>query len=276
MKGRLRTALGTVLYKTNKDFLRDFIRSVKWQSDQEFDLLIVNDNAEISDLACLNDCIKNNILITNAGKGSLPYQNRIDLLKIAKKKQYELLVLLDFDDLMYANRISEYKQQFDRDYTFFYNDLKTNTGEKVFRVLPENVFWGDILESNFLGLSNTGINMGQLEMPFIDSLSAGSTFVFDWYMYERILLENKKGKRINHSWTEYRIYENNIAGIHQDIRKEILVKREHYALLKDFHDIYRYLYKRYLQLDFDNGIRVKDHNGYWWENIKLLEENKSK
>ena len=276
MKKNLTTAVGTVLYKADKEILQDFIKSVNWQSDQGFDLLVVNDNAETSDLEYLSQHVENNLLISDACKDSLPYQNRIDLLRMAKKDQYDLLILIDFDDLMNTDRIYEYKRQYDSDHAFFYNNLKISTGETVFNSLPETVKWGDVLESNFLGLSNTGINLEKLDMPFIDSLSEGNTPVFDWYLYERILLENKTGKRIDHTWTEYKIYENNIAGIHQSARKEIEVKREHYALLKDYHEIYVYLYKQYSQIDSsdkDDKIKETFHNGYWWENIKLLERN---
>lgn len=271
MKKKLKIAVGTVLYKADKEMLQDFVKSVNWQDDQGFDLLVVNDNAMESDLKFLNTHIENRLLISDADKDSLPYQNRIDLLRLAKKNRYDLLILIDFDDLMSVNRIYEYKRQYDSKYAFFYNNLKLSTGETVFKVLPKTVKWGDILESNFLGLSNTGINLEKLDVTFIDSLSAGNTVVFDWYLYERILLNNKIGKRIDHTWTEYRIYEKNIAGIQQDVEKEILVKREHYALLKDFHEIYHHLYGRYMQTDSDNMIRKPPYNGYWWENIKLLE-----
>lgn len=271
MKGHLKTAVGTVIYKADKEFLRDFVESVNRQSDREFDLLIINDNADISDLEYLKDRIENNCMILDAGNDSLPYQNRIDLIRMAKRYRYKLLVLIDYDDIMNADRIYEYRRQYDGNYAFFYNNLKVRAGGTVFKTLPETAEWGDILESNFLGLSNTGINLEQLEMTFIDSLSVGNTSVFDWYMYERILLENKKGKRVDHTWTEYRIYENNIAGINQDIEKEILVKREHYALLEDFHEIYRCLCKRYSQLNNKDIVKKACNNGYWWENIKLLE-----
>lgn len=269
----MKTAVGTVLYKADKEFLESFIKSINCQNDQLFDLLIVNDNAEKSDMEYVSKHISNNLVILDAEKDSLPYQNRIDLLRMAKNAQYDLLILIDYDDIMNGNRVYEYKRQYDSRFAFFYTNLKIKTGEEVFQVLPETVKWGDILEFNFLGLSNTGVNLEQWREEFIDSLSAGNTSVFDWYMYERILLEHKVGKRINNTWTEYRIYENNIAGICQSVRKEIEVKKEHYALLKDFHQIYNYLYEQYLHMD-ESGVTKKEfYNGYWWEKIKLLERN---
>ncbi len=268
----MKAVFGTVIYNQAMEYAQEFIESINNQVDQEFEVLIVNDNVKECEAQKLAKKIKYPLNIINKPYKMGIAELRIFLIDIAKKLHYNLLVLGDFDDCFSNNRVKEVVQKYDNDYTFFYNQIITFEGHELFEYLPKKLLCvEDIIESNFLGLSNTAINLDMISTNFIESLKEAKTNIFDWYLYTRLLMDGKKGKFIDHAKTIYRIHDNNLAGLEKkddaQIEKEIRIKLEHYNFLKNRMEIFQELYEKYSLDDVKNFIN-ENNEGYWWGCLK--------
>ena len=269
----MKACFATVIYTQAKPYLQELLDSVDNQTDKDTDLLIINDNYSKSELAELKlpdyavvvDCHEKKLSIV---------QTRIEMLKQAKQLGYDLAILIDADDACSPTRAQEYKKAYELDKTkvFFYNEFVTEAGEKVFKTLPESVTdIKQISQQNFLGLSNTGINLNALSEEFLDSLKECTSPVFDWYLFTRILLDVGNGSLVKNAATIYRIYENNTAGTSRDLKKEYDVKQKHYSILSDRYDYFKELANKLQDVDEDNLKLSINHQGYWWSDIQMEE-----
>lgn len=273
------TVVGSVIYKQAIEYLDDFLESLKHQTNQNFDVLLLNDNVE--EELFLNSfdkyvqyfgdrlkLIKTKMIIQK------PYLFRIELLKTVKSYGYDLLVLCDCDDKCALNRVENCQMAYGSERWFFYNEFLGFKNEKIMPSMPsitENVM--QIAEYNYLGLSNTVLVMSHISDRFIDSLREGDTQVFDWYLFARILLEGGTGEKINNTFTFYRVYLANTAGISNgalvDLKKEIDVKKQHYKLLKKYSSAFEVLFQKYANLKLDDYSNMeKSSLSFWWGNLK--------
>lgn len=276
----MKVALGTVIYRAAWQYKEEFIQSVNTQTAQDFEVLIINDGIDEKGVEELKSALRRKATVVEAGKNRTISGIRKIMLTEAKQANIDLLVLSDFDDVFDRNRVEKTVQAVDNVVCIYYNNLKTFDGNIVFRYLPVQIkHYKDILEHNFLGLSNTALNMDLIDMNFIQELKEVKTNVFDWYLFSRLLVEGKRGKLVEGSYTYYRIVGNNIAGItirNQDAyQKELKIKKEHYGLLCDRGDLLKNLYEIYRNLSLERLSEKEDFylnhclNGYWWELIKI-------
>lgn len=270
-------AFGTVVYNNALPYFAEFVKTVKNQSYKEFTFLVVNDDVESDELKKkLFDLKVNNYVIIENQDSQSPIELRVKLLEEAKKKGYDLLIIGDCDDKFALNRVERvvscYKDN--PDMAFYYNDLLLFNKQRVMEKLPYVTnHINNILESNYLGLSNTTINLNKMNMQFIESLKECDSFVFDWYLFSRILLNGGQGIFVSDTYTLYRIYENNYAGLNNSSKdqlyKEYDVKEKHFILLSKYDDLFEILLKRYRALDIERYIPNQKNKGFWWSNIKL-------
>lgn len=270
----MKITVASVVYEEALRFGDDFIVSLQKQDCQEFDVLLINDNIPMDFLA---DRVKTNhmpladrIHIVDKSKhGLLPFALRIELLLEALKHGTELLILLDFDDIAKSNRVSEIVRQHDEKYDFYYNDIFLFNGMNAMPQLPKVTDdIRNLLEQNYLGLSNSAINLRHIKKEFIESLREGKTQIFDWYLFSRMLLSGMTGKYIDNTGTYYRIYENNIAGIPNDtlneLEKEKQIKLKHYDLLQKYDSRYKKLIEIYENLNLSERRIGAEKKGYYW------------
>ena len=172
---------------------------------------------------------------------------------------------------MQEERIQKYVEQFEDRYTIYYNDMYNMQGEKIFETLPEYIFIQDIYEGNFLGLSNSAVNLNNISIEFINNLKEGDTNIFDWYMFSRLLLDGHEGKLVKGAKSFYRIYDNNMAGICDgsitELNKEVMIKRKHYEMLLCYSPVYKKLYEKYKNIDVTKIETTQSK--FWWGKIKL-------
>jgi hypothetical protein len=277
-RGRImRVVFGTVVYEAAYKFHKEFIETINNQDTMEFDVLLLNDNLELDKFDAIIKGIDRNVLTLESTQNSTIPETRIELMKWAKQHEYDLLILGDFDDTMSKNRISETILDFDAEYCFYYNELYyLNTGKKFFTTLPPSVeSILPILECNFLGLSNTALNLNMVDMDILDILYNKQTVAFDWIIYSILLLRGYKGKRVDGCKTYYRIYDQNTAGETdmsiEGLKKEIEIKRDHYSKLFDIDSVYDDLQMVYNKLNdsFEEYahvllINARINNRYWW------------
>ena len=267
------TAFGTVLYFESLIYLREFIDSINSQIEKDFDLVIINDNIDINILAKFISELKINYKVFNCFEKKSPAELRVDLLRNAKSSGYDLLIMGDCDDIFDKRRVLEVKKSYiqNKNFAFFYNNLLLFDKSKALKDFP--IFTtkiDEILQCNYLGLSNTAINLSFLSDSFIQSLYSCTSFVFDWYLFSRIICNGGKGKYVKDAVTYYRIYENNFAGISSEkqLKKEWEIKKKHYELMKKYDDRYSKLLEQLLEVDVDK-VNVCKSSSYWWNNIKL-------
>ena len=272
----MKVVLGSVVYQGALSYLEDFLRSVDKQVDCEFSLLLLNDNMDpmILKKKVSKYSFQADIMHFD---NKTPVQLRIELLKQAKCKNVDLLIIGDCDDFFSNTRMVNtiHASIENPEYTFFYNELRDMRGMNIMPMLPECIEdFREIGEYNFLGLSNTAINMREISNEFIDSLKEYQYEIFDWYLFSRLLLERKSGKRVDNCFTVYRLHENNIAGVQKfdeyNIKREIEVKRKHYSSLRKYHKYYGRKYASYQQTDGFQYLSERQKY-FWWNLLKVNE-----
>lgn len=266
-------AFGTVVYPGALKYLREFINSLNNQTFCDFDLIIVNDQVEHSQLNALLCNLKVKCSIISPEERKTPADLRVDLIKYAKLSEYNLLVLGDIDDLFDKERISEIVSSYEqnRTFSFYYNELLLFDGTNALKPFPRVTNQiEDILQYNYLGLSNNSINLDNLTLNFIDSLYGCNSFVFDWYLFSRILCDGGRGLFVEKAKTLYRIYDNNFAGVsgEKQLKKEYDVKIKHYELMARYDSIYQKLLDKLSKIDIAE-IQSVNSPSYWWDNINL-------
>lgn len=276
---KIKSVFGVVIYNQALKWVNEFSESVSSQSCQDFDLLIINDGVENDYLEKLKSITSKTIIIDSSDNATVS-DNRKLLLKEAKEYGYDLLILGDFDDVFLSDRISRVIDGIDNEHTFYYHNIICNNVD-IFSNLPNEVLdIESILQYNFLGMSNTAIDIRRLTYEWIESLEEVSTNVFDWYLFSRLLLDGFYGKYIPGSYTIYRQSEINLVGKQdfsiENIQKEVSVKINHYWLLKEKCEKANRLYNLFVKGIYDCILEDElkhDRHGYWWENV-IIELNK--
>lgn len=280
----MKCAVGSVVYKEAEEYLYDFFGSLLKQNSHDFDIILLNDNYKLSEInKKVSDYFgeyKNQITIINSStETNEPFQLRIRLMEEIKRRNYDLLIFADCDDCLSENRVECIQKSYDKKYTFYYNEIKDFQGNYVMPVMPDNTTSiMNVGEQNYLGLSNTAVNLNYLSEEFIKSLYEGQTLIFDWYLFSRILLNGAIGTKVNNCYTFYRLHDNNIAGKTSEgnkaLEKEIKVKLQHYNLLAKHHPYYKGLLEKYKNISIDSLKYNEDAiDVYWWGMIKE-EKNK--
>jgi len=274
----MKVAFGSVVYGMAYPFHEDFIDAINHQDTKDFDVLLLND--DLNDESCehLTNGIKQKTIWVKCQTNYTIPELKIELIKSAKEKRYDLLILGDFDDSFSKHRISKYIMNYDPIYSFYYNELfYMDHKKRFFCMLPPVVEEiTPILECNFLGFSNTALDLDKVDSTLLNSLKTRQTIAFDWMVFSLLLLKGHKGKLIDDCKTYYRIHEHNIAGesdcSNEGLKKEIEIKIAHYSKLMDIDSRYLGLYQFYTDLknSFETNLLVEKstiNNRYWWGSI---------
>lgn len=180
----MKTAVGSVIFEGAEKYLRDFFLSLEMQTDQDFSIIIINDNISSEHLdqiiSQVSPNIKERLSIVDRTQSKLnPATLRVELLREAFYKDIDLLIMLDCDDKASSNRVCCVKEQLDPAYTFFYNELLDFNGNSVMKELPDYTLnYRDIGQSNYLGISNGAIFLKGISQAFIESLGKVETRIF--------------------------------------------------------------------------------------------------
>ncbi|WP_352406584.1 hypothetical protein [Acetoanaerobium noterae] len=284
----IKVGFGTVVYSEAYNYVNDYIDSINNQNYDSFDMLMLDDNLSDYQHQYIDKNINKNIKWIDKVNCKSIQELRIKLIIESKNKGYDLLILGDFDDTFSLDRISNFVSNFDCGFSFFYNDLYyLNENKPFFQYLPLEVDSLDyILESNFLGLSNTALNLNHIEYDFLDKIKLKKTIAFDWMLYTLILLRRKKGKKVNECKTYYRIHNQNTAGdislSDEGLIREIDIKINHYKQLAEYNNEFKLLLEQYLIYRNSFNFHKKtlynysnNVNNYWWGNINTTKIRRS-
>lgn len=266
-------AFGTVVYPSALGYLNEFANCINEQTYKSFDLIIVNDNVDDTLLKAHLENVNVNYSIVSVHKKRTPADLRVDLIRQSKLRGYDLLILGDIDDLFDENRVLEIVKFYinDNSFSFYYNELLLFDRTRALKAFPERTeSLKNIIQYNYLGLSNNSINLKSITVDFIDSLYGCTSFVFDWYLFSRIICEGGRGVFVENAITYYRIYAGNYAGVsnEEQLKKELEIKIKHYELMRNYNSIYTDLLDKLLIVDVTK-IKSSDSPTYWWNNIIL-------
>ncbi len=283
--------LVTVFYEQARMYIQDFLDSLNKQTCKNFDVLIANDrlnNAEeFSFPAKLNfEFIKTNSSIS---------ENRRCLIKQAIKRGYKYIIFSDCDDTFSVERV-EVLSQLLKHNEIVVNDLnliddELNTIEDGYfshRFKNSDLIDEKVIQSgNILGMSNTAVCSEILnDAP---GLITGDSIAFDWYFWASLMFDNYKAYFTNDTRTNYRIHDENTAGLPQTLNAEnvikgISVKCQHYELMSEFGPVYANYFTEFLKLKKrvidNNNLNIylnnlndnKIDHPMWWENILVPSE----
>ncbi len=202
----MKIAFGTVLYENALRYSNEFCASLLNQGYKDFDMLIICDN--LDSLQIEEMFPKDKRFVFYNYTNYTPSDLRIKLIEIAYESGYDLLLIGDFDDTFSSNRVKEYKKQYSEDITFFYNDLRYLSDKHLFfKNIPDRIEKiTPIEEQNFIGLSNSGINLKKIDIKSLKKLYGKNIKIFDWLFYTFLLLNDSTGKKIKNCSTYYRIH----------------------------------------------------------------------
>ncbi len=280
-----KVAFLTTVFPMKKTYLYDFFNSLRKQTYQNYDVIVVNDGYEN-----LEEFIKkfNDLNIIELKYSDTPAKNREFGINFIRKNNYDILIFGDSDDYFDNNRI-QISIDILKDFDIVVNDLTLfdeQNGIYYKKYISNRVKDGTKIEFNFIkdknifGLSNTALNISILDNIHFDK----DLIAVDWYLYSILLLRNKKAIFTNKTVTYYRQYANNTIGIGssttESILKGISIKSKHYSLLqKEYHN-FTGLHENMLKLKerVENQYGIEElntqniENPFWWEEIKLINE----
>ncbi len=279
----MRVAFGAVVYKEAFQYYREFVEAINNQDLYDFDIILLNDNLEKHQFEVIAQDLNRKVVEVLNDDASSIAENRLNLIRYAIRKGYDLLIIGDFDDSMSENRMSSIKLSYDQEYTFYYNDLfYLDSKEMFFTQLPSEVAnVALVYEQNFIGFGNSALNLNNIDGALIDLLYSKQTLAFDWMLYSMLLLHGHKGKKIDGCQSYYRIHDCNTAGDMKlsidGLKKEIEIKVAHYSKLVTEDDpMFMRLLSFYSALydSFENHFDVLmnesiANNHYWWGRINM-------
>lgn len=264
----MRVAFGTVVYPKALRYSSDYAQSINSQVGREFDVLLVSDGLSYLQRNDLQQLLRRKTIWDIPSKQLSIPDLRIELLKAAYRYGYDVLVLGDFDDTYAPTRVQTMANNLTGKQAFCYHNLDVE-GHPLFSHIPsETNTIEQIIDSNYLGFGNTAINLQNIPIGFINSLS-GAPEVFDWYFYTLLLLTGKSGIYIPECLTNYRIYSGNMAGVQsvtpRKVREEVTIKRRHYTALRKRDEVFSIRMKAYsIEKPSISWRIIGPKNGRWW------------
>lgn len=274
----MKFALATVIFPEIIPFFHDFIQSLKSQTDQGFQLLIINDGCNLSDL---NFHHFDPIIITS---GFSITRNRELLIKEADRLNYEWIVFADADDWFEDNRI-EIIRHLTSEYDLIANEIIPFSNgkyadQKFETVLGEfqQIDLNFIRDKNLFGLSNSACRIQYLKGVEIPK----EIIAVDWFIFSKALQAGAKACFTSQTKTYYRQWDKNTIGMDKisdnEITTGVKAKYYHYKYMSlsdtEYLENINWLHKLYSNIQnqrfncYINSVRRAGSTTFWWENIK--------
>ena len=210
----MKKAFLTTVFPMEENFLYDFLDSLKNQTYQNFDLIVVNDGYKNFDST---KAVYNQMLnITELQYSDTPAKNREYGINYCIDNNYDVLIFGDSDDYFESNRV-EKSLEFLKKSDIVVNDLNLFNGNGVYeeKYLSHRLKNLDVVDFEFLkdknifGMTNTAIKLENIsKVTFDDKIVA-----VDWYFFKTLLGQGLKAIFTNETVSFYRQYENNTVGL---------------------------------------------------------------
>ena len=79
----------------------------------------------------------------------------------------------------------------------------------------------------------------------------------------------ERGLFVREAKTYYRIYEDNFVGLGSEVKKELEVKKKHYATMAKYNPIYLTLFNQICSIDVESISDYSRKTTFWWNKIIL-------
>jgi hypothetical protein len=218
-----KTLLAVVLFPGCEAWLSDLFTSIEKQSNNSFDLLILNEGI----ITVPQIRISGTIWHEEASLSATPGSNRNQIIQFAKEYHYENLLFADADDTMKTNRIEKTLERL-IDYDFVCSDLAITDAQN--KIIAERMFdFGkdrivdtteSVLNCNYLGMSSAGIRINALAGITIPA----DLIAVDWWLFSVLLLNGFKGLFLQSPLINYRQHSSNTAGSTRELTESSLIK----------------------------------------------------
>ncbi|MBY0540223.1 MAG: glycosyltransferase [Campylobacterales bacterium] len=268
MKNKI--AFLTTIFSMDTQYLYDFFDSLKNQTYQNFDLIVVND--EYRDFDSIKMGYNKNLNIIELQYTDTPAKNREYGINYCIDNNYDILIFGDSDDYFESNRV-EKSIEFLKKNDIVVNDLSLFDKNGVYeeKYLSQRLKNLDVIDFEFIkdknifGLSNTAIKLNGLQKVLISN----DLIAVDWYLFSMLLMEGKKAVFTNETVSYYRQYQQNTVGLkkldEELFSKGIEVKKKHYKTLNETNGLFDLELERLHTLKFSDVKQIK--NPLWWELI---------
>ena len=203
----------TTIFPMKEQFLIDFFGSLSKQTNEKFDVVVVNDGYKGFD-KIKERYFKLNIIELSCLK--TPAKNREFGINFCKDEEYEYLIFGDSDDYFSDNRIElSLSALINNDIVA--NDVSLFDDSGIYEAmymsnrLEDNseISYEYIQNKNIFGLSNTAVKLDILEGVVFDE----DLVAVDWYLYKELLKKRCSALFINKAITYYRQYKDNTVGL---------------------------------------------------------------
>jgi len=249
----------TVCYPKALPFLNDFFESLIKQTDQDFDVLLINDSC--GPMASQLDRYKSLRIHELPVTGSLSKIRQAGFEEVFSKG-YEQVIFGDFDDCFLPGRVAKVRKLL-RNWDIVVNDVNLFGDRDENKYFSRRIKDGsqillkDILSKNFMGLSNTAVRAECLK-----DITLADTVAVDWYLFSRLLAQGAKAIFCGEPLTSYRQHAGNMAILGGDENRKREVKSTHYRLLKrDCHELVPMIDRLIESENKDQRIDFP----FWWE-----------
>ena len=221
--GKEKIAFFTAVFPANKQYIDEFLDSLKKQTYTDFDVVVVNDG--LKEFNEIKIKYKNYFNIIDLSYSSTPAKNREYGINYCIENRYDILIFGDSDDYFSENRI-EKSVQYLRLYDIVVNDVSlfdmSGIVEKKYisnRLNNNHIVEYDyIKDKNIFGLSNTAIKLSGMSKIKIEN----DLVAIDWHIFKNLLKGGKVAIFSNEMITYYRQYDNNTVGLKVENGKYIL------------------------------------------------------
>lgn len=272
----------TWLYPKAKKYFKDYAISINNQTFTKVDLFYINNGLDSLEIQSFfsNLLYDGSITLLKTNYNSSLYIKIIFALKSIQKNGYDFCIFGDVDDTFSMYRFENYSKVLSDNYIVFYNDLLHQmTMNNVFCAeLPSTISFNDIETKNFLGMSNTAINLSMINFSELD-FDWKEVLVFDWVFFSMILGDNKYGMKVNNAETYYRIHSNNQVGMPcnrslDNLIFSLKVKLNHDRILSNIKENYsskanQLIYAMTLLSEVTESNKIIQlitmHCKYWWD-----------
>lgn len=270
----------TFIYPGCEKYIGEFIDSLLYQTEKDFDIIIINDGMQASDIPHIpfnHQIIDYSLSIS---------KNREFGISRVRELGYKHLILSDIDDYFHHSRIEKLLwglKSFDAvvsdlDIVSYNGSILENKYFQQTHSIPNKLFKEFLDEQNICGFSNTAINIKTIpEFSFPNNLK-----IVDWYFFSTLINKGMSIGFINQSLTYYRQHSDNLIGIDDfsiNLFKQMLpMKILHYKFMSEHDDRFIDLLNRYSKMATSNDKEIEraiiinkliNNKPLWWENIKI-------
>lgn len=232
----------TPLYN-GEQFILDTIESVLVQSNQEWEMIIVNDHSTDHSLAIAEECAKNEprIKVITLPVNSGPAVARNRAIKEAKGRY---IAFLDSDDLWHPKKLErqiKFMQENDHAFSFTYYEQMNEQGDSSGKIIapPDKVNYEDMLKAGHIGCLTAIYDtrkLGKAYMPLIKKRQ-------DYGLWLELLKEEQYAYCLPEVLAFYRVRKSSLSSNKLKLLKynwKLLREIEHLSVIKSLYYLFRF------------------------------------